>query len=197
MPWLLVALLALFAVLVAAGGVFGWMQLRTYHLATVQSGVLYRSGNRSVGEFANAARAVHPKTVVTLIDDHEFTDPRKPQFRAEAAFCQAKGITQIRIPVPLGGWPDSQQIRQFLTIVEDPTKQPVLVHCAQGVRRTGMFVAAYQETDRKLDPEQAKSAIVSFGHGDATVDDIKTFIDRYDPGTRTVAALPTTAASHE
>ena len=95
-----------------------------------------------------------------------------------------------RIAVKLGGWPSSEDIQAFLRTVESPANQPVLLHCAQGVRRTAMFVAAYQESVMGYDQTKAKDAILSFGHSSDTIDDIKRFIDHYDPQSRTVSGLP-------
>jgi protein tyrosine/serine phosphatase len=64
----------------------------------------------------------------------------------------------------------------------------VLIHCAQGVRRTGMFVAAYQESVLGYDKSKAKAAVVSFGHGRNTIEQIDRFIDGYDPKSQTVPA---------
>jgi len=100
----------------------------------------------------------------------------------------------VRIPVPLGGWPTDEQVKEFLKIVQDPARQPVLVHCAQGVRRTGMMVAAYQESVMKFDREQAKSAILDFGHSQRTIGDVQRFIDIYDPvDQRLTQVLPMSA----
>lgn len=170
---------------VALAGLFVWRNSRTYHLATVQEGVLYRDGLKSRSQFAATLDRVHPKTVVSLIDANELTDARKPQLASEAELCAARGITLDRIPVTLGGWPKSEDVRKFLAIVNDKQKQPVLVHCAQGVRRTGIFVAAYQESSLGWDKEKAKAAVQSFGHGQDTVNDIKRFLDGYDPKTET------------
>ena len=92
----------------------------------------------------------------------------------------------LRIPVKLGGWPTSDDIQQFLTHMEQPGRKPVLLHCAQGVRRTAMFVAAYQESVLGYDKQQAKKAILTFGHSATTVGDIERFIDGYDPQIRTL-----------
>jgi protein tyrosine phosphatase (PTP) superfamily phosphohydrolase (DUF442 family) len=183
--------------LLAAVGAVGWLTFRTYHFEMVQQDVLYRCGNRGMAEFSNAVGRVHPKTVITLIDDQELNDPAKGQFRAEANYLAAHGIQQVRIPVKLGGWPDSEDVRKFLAIVDDRKSRPVLVHCAQGVRRTGMFVAVYQESAMNYDPAKAKEAVVSFGHSDHVTDDVKAFIDAYNPVTMTVATTMPAANSGE
>jgi protein tyrosine/serine phosphatase len=180
-------------VLVAAAAGWGvWRQwIETYHLATVRSGVLYRDGVRSGREFATAVRVVHPKTVVSLVDESEIG---QEPFVSEMDICREQNINVVRLPVTLGGWPTGEQVKEFLDIVNDPSRQPVLVHCAQGVRRTGMMVAAYQESVMNFTRDQAKDAILSFGHSQRTIEDVKKFIDIYDPARRDVTeTLPISA----
>ena len=175
---------------IAASGlaaVFAWHNRRAYHLATVQEGVLYRDGARSTAQFASALDTVHPRTVVSLVDQAEESDPAKPQFAQEAKLCAQRGIKLERIEVKLGGWPTTDDVRRFLNTATEKQNQPVLVHCAQGVRRTAMFVAAYQESVLGFDKARAKDAILTFGHSERTIDDIKRFIDEYDPRTQTVS----------
>jgi protein tyrosine/serine phosphatase len=62
------------------------------------------------------------------------------------------------------------------------------VHCAQGVRRTGMMVAAYQESVLGYDRERATQEILRFGHSDRSIGDVRRFIDVYDPVKREVTA---------
>ena len=170
----------------AAGGMYAWQTHQAYHLGTVQAGVLYRDGAKSVGQFSTALDRVHPATVVSLVDAQESADPGKPQFAEESKLCEKKGVRLEKIEVKLGGWPTTEDIQRFLRIVSDKQNQPVLVHCAQGVRRTAMFVAAYQESVLGYDKQKAKDAILTFGHSDRTINDIKRFIDQYDPQTRTI-----------
>jgi len=179
-PIILVAL-----ILAAAGWWIFWTFFDTYHLATVRDGVLYRDGVRTLHEFNLAAQKTHVKTVVSLVDDQEIT---QSPFTDELAYCKAHGIDVVRLPVPLGGWPRGEQISRFLAIAADPTRQPVLVHCAQGVRRTGMMVAAYELSILKLDKDQAVAAIRGFGHSDRTIGDVKRFIEVYDPQTQQMTA---------
>jgi protein tyrosine phosphatase (PTP) superfamily phosphohydrolase (DUF442 family) len=173
-----IILLAL--ILAAVGWWIFWTFFDTYHLATVREGVLYRDGVRTLHQFNLAARKTHVKTVVSLVDDQEIA---QPPFTQELAYCKAHGIDVVRLPVPLGGWPRGDQITRFLAIANDPARQPVLVHCAQGVRRTGMMVAAYEISVLKLGKDQAIAAIEGFGHSQRTTGDIKRFIETYDPVT--------------
>src|SRR4051812_32110798 len=158
-------------------GTWLWSEyFQTYHLETVQEGVLYRDGNRGMREFRNAVRQTGAKTVVCLIDDQEMADPRKPMFAQEEAYLKERGVRLVRVPVKLGGWPTTEDVRKFLEVASAKENQPVLVHCAQGVRRTGMMVAAYQESVLGWDDAKAKSEMKTFKHGERTTKDVERFI---------------------
>jgi protein tyrosine/serine phosphatase len=150
--------------------------------------VLVRDGNRGIREFETALRKTGTRTVVSLIDDQEFADPTKPQFGKEMVLCSRRGVKFVRVPVKLGGWPTTEDVRKFLDIVEKKENQPVLVHCAQGVRRTGMMVAAFQESLLGWDDAKAKAAVLTFGHSERTVKDVERFIGVYDAKERKVTA---------
>ena len=183
-------LLVVVLVTLVAAAAYGWRcYLDTYHLATVQPHALYRDGNQSPCQFETAIRKVQPRTVVSLVDENEEVDDAKPQFKAEAKYLGDKGIRLERIPVKLGGWPTKSDVEKFLSVTSDPANQPVLVHCAQGVRRTGMMVAAYQIKHLGYDKEKAKDEMLAFGHSERTVNDVKRFIDGYDPATGKVPDL--------
>ena len=179
-------ILAIVAVLIVAAA-SAWRQwFDAYHFAAVDKGKVYRDGVRTMREFDITLRRARPRTIVRLIDAAE---QQNEPFTSEAARCKAEHIDLIELPIPLGGWPTSEQVDTFLNVASDPNRQPVLVHCAQGVRRTGMMVAAYQESILGYDAAKAKSAMLRFGHSQRTVGDVMKFIDVYDPKLRT---LPTT-----
>ena len=183
-------IILLIFVAAAAGSLWLWMyRIGTYHFAEVEKGVLYRDGNRGLREFKNALRKGNVRTVIMLNDDQEV---QKEPFNSELELLKDRGIEVIRIPVKLGGYPTTDQVRQFLTVVNDQTKWPILVHCAQGVRRTGMMVAAYQESVKGYDDVKAKSHILRFGHKPTsqTLADVKTFIDDYDGKKRELTTMP-------
>lgn len=174
---------------VIGGGAWVWAEyFQTYHLAAVQEGILHRDGNRGLREFETAIRKVKAKTVISLIDDQELSDPKKPQFAQELELCKEQGVRVVRIPVKLGGWPTSDDVRKFLEVVQQNQNQPVLVHCAQGVRRTGMMAAAFQESVLGWDDKKAKASLLTFGHSDRTAKDVERFIDVYNAKEKKVTA---------
>jgi protein tyrosine/serine phosphatase len=159
-----------------------------YPFAVVQAGVLYRDGFRTLRELDGTIARARIKTVVSLLDDDEI---KSPPFCDESTFCQSRGVRMVRIPIRLGGWPTSEGIHQFLAVVSDPSAQPVLVHCAQGVRRTGMMVAAYRRSVQGLSAQQTADGMLTFGHSRRTIGDIQRFIDVYDAAAKCmIADLP-------
>ena len=79
----------------------GWLAYSVpYHFDEVQSGVLYRSGNDSLRRLKIAIEQGHIHTLVALVNDQEFADPKKPQFAEEKAYADRHGIKYLRIPVP-------------------------------------------------------------------------------------------------
>ena len=181
--WLLPALIAVGVLATAAVLWFFWFD--TYHYAAVEPGVLYRDGVRGLREFKNAAHKAKPKTVISLVDANEIG---QEPFKSEVEYCLTHGIRartpadQARRVADHGGRSAVPRGR------EDPTRRPVLVHCAQGVRRTGMLVAAFQASALGYDKEKAKAAVLTFGHSRRSIGDVERFIDIYDPETRTVTA---------
>lgn len=175
-------LLLFLAGIAVTAAILVWLgYFKTYHYAVVQEGVLCRAGNRTMREFAATCRVARPKTIVDLVSDQEMQ--REP-FRSEPEFCRQKGIILVRLPV--SSWPTTQDLQQFLQIVTSKENQPVLVHCAQGMRRTGMMVAAYEESVLHFDEAKAKAAIVHFGHKGESMEDIYRFIDDYDSQNRSL-----------
>ena len=119
---------ALVAILLLVVGVeLVWQRyFATYHLATVQTGVLYRDGAANIRQLKAAIDQMNAKTVICLIDDQELADPAKPQFRQEMDFLKQKSVRVERVPIALGGWPATPDVQRFLDLVNDKNNQPVL-----------------------------------------------------------------------
>lgn len=182
-PRLYVLIGVLTTILIGSGT---WVYLYfvdTYHFQAVAPGVLYRDGLRNIREFNNAVTSARVKSVVSLLDGQEY---QKAPFNQEWEYLNRANVKMISIPVTLGGYPTTADVQKFLTEIEKRHRQPMLIHCAQGIRRTGMMVAAYQMSIMKWDKERTKAAIQAYGHSERTIGDIKKFIDVYDPEKREV-----------
>lgn len=178
-------ILVVLAVVVAVGGsalaYFKWFD--TYRFEAVTEGVLYRDGMRNTWEFDTGLRQARPRTVVSLVTDAEVANPAKGDFQGEARLLRQKGIELVRLPVTFGGPPTAADMARFLAIVTDEDRQPVLVHCAQGVVRTGMMVAVYQRQVLGYDKARALAEVNIFGKGLERGARVKQFIENYYDGT--------------
>jgi protein tyrosine phosphatase (PTP) superfamily phosphohydrolase (DUF442 family) len=179
--------LVLIGVAIAAAAVIFWY-MRTYHFREIDPGKLYRDGLRSEAEFANACRKGRVRSIISLVSDEEYASAR---FAPAIDAARARGIQTLRVPIPLGGWPTTEDIHHFLALATDPVNQPAIVHCREGVRRTGMLASAYRISVMGMSKEQAKAAIETFGHSRRSIGDIERFIDLYDPAARSIT-YPTT-----
>jgi len=177
-------LVAVLATIAAGSGAWVYFYfIDKYHFQAVAPGVLYRDGLRNMREFNNAITTSRAKSVVSLLDDKEYM---KEPFNQEWEYLNRAKVKMIAIPIKLGGYPTTADVRKFLTEIEKRHRQPMLIHCAQGIRRTGMMVAAYQMSVMGWDKDRAKHEIQSYGHSERTIGDIKKFIDAYDPEKREV-----------
>jgi tyrosine-protein phosphatase SIW14 len=60
--------------------------------------------------------------------------------------------------------PTKEQIKEFLQIVNDPANQPVYIHCAQGIDRTGLMAGIYRIEHDGWSNAQALAEMNWFGH---------------------------------
>ncbi len=95
----------------------------------------YRGEQPEGREYADLA-ALGVKTVIDLQADGENQE--------EERLVDAAGMKFYRIPMTTRVPPTPEQLTLFLRIVNDPTQQPVYVHCAGGRHRTGVMTAVYR-----------------------------------------------------
>lgn len=96
----------------------------------------YRGAQPDGRDYADLA-ALGVKTVIDLTRDGRSN---------EKGMVERTGMTFFRIPMSTGERPADAAIKQFLSIVNDPEKQPVYVHCQGGQHRTGVMTAVYRMT---------------------------------------------------
>jgi protein tyrosine/serine phosphatase len=107
------------------------------HWDVVKSGVLYRSGQLTSEQLTEAVHRYGIRTVVN------FQLPGQ-ETQAERELVKRLGVGFVNLPMPGDGFGDEDQFRKVLEVVDDPSRRPVLVHCARGTCRTGSAVALYR-----------------------------------------------------
>ena len=152
----------LFAAFLTFAIVCYWMlQREDIHLgdkfAVVKEGVLLRSMVPTISRLQEIDRRYQIKTIVALLNDEEI---KHPALEAEQNFARQHGIRFIilRMGIPL-----PEQVTEFLEIVNNPIRQPVLVHCWHGTVRTGALVAIYRIKEEGWPLQKALDEMVSYG----------------------------------
>ena len=107
------------------------------HWDVVKPGILYRSGQLSADQLAAAVKRYGLRTVVN------FQVPSS-RVRAERELARKLGVDFMNLPMPGDGFGQEAQFREVLKACDDPSRRPVLVHCARGTCRTGAAVALYR-----------------------------------------------------
>ncbi len=107
------------------------------HWDVVKPGILYRSGQLNADQLAAAVKRYGLRTVVN------FQVPTS-RVKAERELARKLGVDFMNLPMPGDGFGQEAQFREVLKACDDPSRRPVLVHCARGTCRTGAAVALYR-----------------------------------------------------
>jgi len=145
----------------------------------------YYRGAQPEGQDYNDLASLGVKTVINLINDEK---------GEEVATVQRMGMKYVHIPMTTSTPPTPDQIKQFLSLVEDPANQPVYVHCVGGKHRTGVMTAIYRMTENGWNADQAFKEMKQYKFGaDFLHPEFKSFVYHYQPApTRTATnAKPT------
>jgi tyrosine-protein phosphatase SIW14 len=144
----------------------------------------YRGSQPEGRDYADLA-AIGVKTIINLT-----SDDAQP---SEKALTTQAGMSSVQIPMTTHRPPTSEQLAEFLRIVEDPAQQPVYVHCVGGKHRTGVMTAVYRMNENQWTADQAFKEMKDYHFGiDFLHSEFKDFVFGYHPNTHT-AALPAVA----
>ena len=147
---------------VIASGLIWHHKTKPYHFLEVTPGILYRSGILKPHNLEKVLRQHGIKTVVNL---RPIDDGNPPEwYRKETEICKKHGVEHIDIPMRPETPPAKKQIKQWLSLLDDKSRLPVLVHCTHGVVRTGMLVAVYEIEYLHADNAKTLKALPMFGH---------------------------------
>jgi len=119
-------------------------------------------GARPKDKDIQALKSLGIQTIIDLQDDV------KPE---EKAAAEAVGMRYINIPVVDKAPPTTEQIAEFLKVIDDPKTGVFYLHCAGGRHRTGEMGAVYRLNKYGWSYDQAYQEMknydfyTSFGHG--------------------------------
>jgi protein tyrosine phosphatase (PTP) superfamily phosphohydrolase (DUF442 family) len=126
------------------GGLAYWLTVETQrnrlvwdHFDVVKPGILYRSGQLNHDQTAEAVKRLGLRTIIS------FQLPGKA-VEAERSLVEGLGVQFVNLPMPGDGFGREEQLREVLSLIDDPERRPILVHCARGTCRTSAAVALYR-----------------------------------------------------
>jgi protein tyrosine/serine phosphatase len=129
--------------------------------------------------------------VKTVVDFQEDGDPK------EAGTVEQLGMKFVRIPMNTRVVPTADQLTQFITLVNDPTNQPVFVHCAGGRHRTGVMTAVYRMINEGWTGARAFAEMKKYKFGaDFLHPEFKAFVYSYSPPARVTAQQAAVAGTN-
>jgi protein tyrosine/serine phosphatase len=132
---------------------------------------LYRGGQPTEEGF----KQLKAMGIKTIIDFRSYHSTKKQ--------VEAAGMTPVEIPLKadLGSVPPSDdELREFFSVVLDPAKQPVYIHCAFGKDRTGTMAAVYRLECDGWNADEALQEMEAFGYHNIYRDLIN-FVKSYKP----------------
>lgn len=113
------------------------------HFAVVEPGVLFRAGQPHVRDLERI-RADHGLAAIVCARGGTRHPLRGRWFRKERTWCARHDAFLLHLPLSDARSTPAAAFGQFLDVVRDPARRPVLVHCEQGFHRTGVLCAAFR-----------------------------------------------------
>lgn len=137
-PFLLLLTLAL-------GSSLGCARL-LYNFGTVEEGRVYRTSQPSPLFLRWLVSRRQIQTLVNLRG-------RTPGY--ESAFAARHGLKLFSFDLSASRPPTQEDVERFLHILQDPDNYPLVVHCRNGVDRTGYMIASYRVEVQGWDANRA------------------------------------------
>lgn len=180
-----VPLLAGVVVLLAAGvagGLVWHHKARPKHFLTVAPGLLCRSGLLRPENLQRVLDEHGIRTVVSLLPPAR-NEEMERWLAEEERILEENDVPLVRIPMKARTPPTPDQVDRWLSLLDDEERHPILVHCKQGVIRTGVMVALYEMEYQRKDNIQTLAELPPFSHDldDPKYADVREFILDYTP----------------
>jgi tyrosine-protein phosphatase SIW14 len=117
---------------------------------------LYRSGRITEQGLQRIQRDLGIRTIVNI-------DDSMPHARDEKKWAEQAGIRYESIPLSPFLPPADRRVDEILELINDPTLQPLLIHCLHGEDRTGLIIGLYRVFTEKWTPQAAYQEMLDLG----------------------------------
>jgi protein tyrosine phosphatase (PTP) superfamily phosphohydrolase (DUF442 family) len=143
-------------------------------LRIVRPGRVYRSGQMTADGFADAVERYQIRTILNVQDEYPdpainrgFWDHRRVK---ESELCRDLGVRYIHLAPRLISRrlvPEQRPtvIDEMLSILDDESNYPVLIHCHAGLHRTGILTAIYRMEYEGWSQDEAYHEMKAEGFG--------------------------------
>jgi protein tyrosine phosphatase (PTP) superfamily phosphohydrolase (DUF442 family) len=135
----------------------GKISLPGIHNAAKVSDQLYRGAQPSLSSLPELKKL----GITTIVDLRAEFQSTTKQERQQA---ESLGLRFVRIPVGAFSNPSPAQLATFFSLFRETPPQKILVHCAFGDDRTGVFIASYRIAFQHWSADQALSEMMAFGY---------------------------------
>jgi len=157
----------------------GFSRIVPHNFRIVSSGEFYRSGEMSLDDLDETLRAYRIRTLIDLR-----WSPRTAPEENEELVARRHGVFYVRAPMRSTRVPDREALEILLQSYRDLPK-PILVHCRDGVHRTGVASVLWLLDQKGTDIETAEQQLTAqygFWRGE-------TFIRRWKHGHEPIEGL--------
>jgi protein tyrosine phosphatase (PTP) superfamily phosphohydrolase (DUF442 family) len=150
--------------------------LREFRPVEVVEGRVYRSGQPSDDDLREASATLGLATVVNL----RGAQPDQPWYIEELKTTQELGLHRLDLRFQTFDWPAREEVRELVRLL-DGAREPVLLHCASGVHRSGWasavarILAGDPPAEARAELASLPRTLVDGGDGFA-----RRFFERYD-----------------
>ncbi len=134
------------------------------HYGVVEEGVLYRCRQPTPADLVELIVRLRLRTVVSFRGSRSGDVPDQWE-EDERRVCRAAGVEFVSIPCNHKNPPTGEQVGQFLELMRDRSRHPVLVHCRLGQQRTLLFCALYRVHINRCSPIKAAAEMDEQGFG--------------------------------
>jgi protein tyrosine/serine phosphatase len=153
------------AIALIVGGVVLWFAKMRHdvfpeNFGVVKEGVLYRSADLTPA----ATKRVHAERHIRTIVDLGAFDIGSAKERVAAETAKALGVERHVFRLEGDGTGNPNAYVQALRVINDPAKQPVLVHCAAGAQRTSGCVILYRNLIEGVPFDKAYEESLGYRH---------------------------------